>query len=96
MSRSYKKHPICSDDYADKKFAKRRANKKVRSSTEVPRGKYYRKISESWNIADYRLYWTEEDAREWYRLHKDDYPFSKYKDEEDYIKRAWFSDFKRK
>lgn len=94
MSRSYKKHPICSNYYADKKFAKRQANKKIRSTDEISNGKQYRKISESWNIADYHLYWTEKEARAWYR--KNPHLQSKYKNEDEYIKEEWFPYFKRK
>ena len=94
MSRSYKKHPIFSDGCADKKTAKRRANKKIRSTNEILDGKQYRKISESWNIADYRFHWTETEARNWYR--NNPHLHSQYKNENEYIKKEWFPYFKRK
>lgn len=57
MSRSYKKTPYCGDTKT--KWAKRKANKLVRSKIKkwdiqdnlLP--SYYKKISESWNICDY-------------------------------------------
>ena len=98
MSRSYKKHPIYSDQWAGKKLGKKWANRKVRQDTcdEVAKGKRYRKVYESWNIADYHSYQTEQEAREWYRLHKDEHRLSKYKNEDDYIKKVWFPCYKRK
>ena len=57
MSRSYKHTPYCGDKKT--KWAKRQANKLVRSKMErweidesLPPA-YYKKISESWNICDY-------------------------------------------
>ena len=60
MSRSYKKHPFCKDK--NKKGAKRTANKKVRRTKDIPNGKAYKKVFESWNISDYKWIWTREDA----------------------------------
>ena len=94
MSRSYKKHPFCSDNYADKRKAKRRASKKIRTTDEIANGKQYRKISDSWNIAYNCLYWTEAQARAWYR--DNIYLHNKYKNEDEYIKKIWFRDFKSK
>ena len=94
MSRSYKKHPVVSDDWTSKKLAKRWANKKIRKDKDIPSGKYYRRKYETWYIRDYRYYWTEEEARQHYRFHKE--WFSKYKNEDEYIRKVWFPCCKRK
>jgi len=53
MSRSFKKTPGFSDGDNSKKFQKRAAAKKVRSSSEVPNGKQYRKLYNPWKICDH-------------------------------------------
>lgn len=60
MSRSYKKHPRVKDK--NSKGMKRYANKKVRRTKDIPNGKAYRKVFESWNISDYQWIWTREEA----------------------------------
>ena len=95
MSRSYKKHPICTDQWTGKKLGKKWANRRVRKDTEVYNNKQYRKLYDSYLIADYCSYWTEEEARKWYRLHKDTYD-RYYKDEDEYIREVWFPCYKRK
>lgn len=57
MSRS-NREPYATDGYGGKwrRLAKRRANRKVRNSSDVPDGRAYRKISNSWDICDYRFY----------------------------------------
>lgn len=60
MSRSTKKHGFCKDGGKHGKgvkFAKTRANKKVRRSPdEMPtKGKHFRKLFETYNIHDYVL-----------------------------------------
>jgi hypothetical protein len=64
MSRSYKKHNIVKDPSA--KGMKKYANKKVRRTKNVPNGKAYKKVFESWNISDYQWIWTREEAIEDY------------------------------
>jgi len=54
MSRSYK-HSGFIQDPCSKRFGKRLANKKVRRILDVPSGRAYQKIFNSWNIADYIL-----------------------------------------
>lgn len=60
MSRSYKKHPYegCG---SDKKHGKKHANRKVRRTEDVPNGKAYKKLYNSYNIVDYiaRCSWEE-------------------------------------
>ena len=60
MSRSYKKHPFVKDPA--NKGMKRCANKKVRHTKDIPNGKAYKKVFESWEISDYEWIWTKEDA----------------------------------
>lgn len=53
MSRSFKKTPICKDNDRGRKFAKRQANKQVRSTPFVANGGEYRKVFNPWDIYDY-------------------------------------------
>lgn len=55
MSRSYKKYPSAKWERSCK-FGQRQANKKVRRTLQdIPNGKAYKKIYESWNICDYKF-----------------------------------------
>ena len=64
MSRSYKKHPYCTDSSPKTtKEKKKFANKKVRNYDDLPDGAAYKKISESWDIHDYSDRWTWEEAK---------------------------------
>ena len=60
MSRSYKKHPFCKDWNSRKRVGKQLANQKVRAQLkrgiEIPSGKAYRKVFETWDIYDYHWY----------------------------------------
>lgn len=60
MSRSYKKHSRVKDP-ANKNM-KKFANKKVRRTKDVPNGKAYKKLFESWDISDWNWIWTREQA----------------------------------
>jgi len=66
MSRSYKHNPYCTDGHpGTTKESKRFANKKVRNTDleELPpKGKSYKKISESYDIHDWINRWTKEEA----------------------------------
>lgn len=70
MSRSYKKHPRVKD--AANKGMKKFANKKVRHIKNIPNGKAYKKVFESWDISDYNWIWTKEQAIETYNSAPDD------------------------
>lgn len=61
MSRSYKRTPIVKDNPKARKFFKRRANKKVRRTPDIPNGRAYRKVYDSWSIYDFISYCTLED-----------------------------------
>lgn len=70
MSRSYKKHPRVKD--SANKFMKKYANKKVRHAKDIPSGKAYKKVFESWDISDWNWIWTKEEAiKEWYKAQTD-------------------------
>ena len=58
MSRSYRE-PWTVDGYgtARKRWMKRYANKVVRSAEDVPNGRAYRKIYDTYNICEYRWKW---------------------------------------
>lgn len=57
MSRSRKKFAhMNSDGEKFIKFGKKYANKKVRRTANIPNGKQYKKVSESWGIRDHQ--WT--------------------------------------
>lgn len=61
MGHSYKRNPVYKDGSGArrriKKYYKKRANKKVRrTNITFRKTNMYRKISETWNICDYRFY----------------------------------------
>jgi len=60
MSRSYRKHVEISKDPGGpyRKFAKKMAKRKVRRTKDIPDGKAYRKVYCSWEICDYRGWWS--------------------------------------
>ena len=68
MSHSYKKNPIVKDNGKGKKDSKRIANHKVRRNKYIPlTGGNYKKMYESWDIADYVCRYTLEEAiADWY------------------------------
>lgn len=79
MSRSYHKHPVATDGspkttQESKKFA----NKKVRNTEDIPNGGAYKKVSESWEIHDYKSYWPWEEAKKHWESSKDDAYFKKH------------------
>lgn len=74
MSRSYKKHPWITDHHArTTKEKKKFANKKVRHYKNLPNGSAYKKVSESWDICDYKWYWSWEDAKKDWEENKNYY-----------------------
>ena len=70
MSRSYKKHNRAKDPAG--KDMKKFANKKVRHTKNIPNGKAYKKVFESWDISDYNWIWTKEEAIKEYNSAPDD------------------------
>ena len=59
MSRSFKHYPHQADSEGSiwRKFSKKRANRRVRQSKDLPSGKAYKKLFETWNIVDWA--WSE-------------------------------------
>lgn len=65
MSRSFKHYPFCKDRESCK-WGKRYANKKVRRTKEIPNGKSYKKLVNSWDfIYDYSNSETWEEYKAW-------------------------------
>lgn len=94
MSRSYKKHPRCKD--SANKDMKKFANKKVRHTKNIPNGKAYKKIFESWDISDWNWIWTKQEATEqWLSASEDSWIRKQFKTLEDYLK-YWEKCVKRK
>ena len=71
MSRSYKKNPYVTDHKRrSTKQSKRLANRRVRRHLcgEDTLGRIqHKKMTESWDICDYRWRMTKEDAIHWYK-----------------------------
>ena len=101
MSRSYKHNPFCTDRPHGAKYWKRLANHKVRRSKEIPKGKGYRKIYESWEIRDWAYRESYYDAVAWYdKVTAEGYPYDywikKWPTLKDYMNKCWAHDFYRK
>lgn len=69
MSRSYKKNPVGKDS-GDKKSMKQIANRRVRrrlkNDEDMPARLQHKKMTESWDITDYKSRMTREEAVQWY------------------------------
>lgn len=84
MSRSYKKNPILTDGSAGStKRSKRCANHRVRrtSDKEIPmKGSGFKKLFESYDIHDFVIRWTWQDAVDWWEKNewiREKYPTKK-------------------
>ena len=67
MSRSYKKVGHCKCEHSCKK-GKQYANRRLRRkgvNYEIPNGKAYKKLNESWDICDYFCICTWKDYQNW-------------------------------
>ena len=101
MSRSYKKNPYVTDHKRrSTKQSKRLANRRVRRSLEnyeyTPARSQHKKMSESWDICDYKWRMTREDAIEWYKYNEATEYFRKhYPTLEDWLL-YWEKCYKRK
>lgn len=88
MSRSYKKVPIVKDNRRGRKFAKRKANKKVKNhlkNNDLANGSSYRKVYNPWDIYDWVDYCSYSD----YLWYNDDLSYSEcYKN--------WYTSYKMK
>ena len=68
MSRSFKKIGHCKCEHSCKKgkqFANRRLRRKG-INFEIPNGKAYKKLNESWDICDYKCVETWEQYKSWW------------------------------
>lgn len=80
MSRSYKKNPYVTDQSQGTKSMKRIANRRVRrrvkNDEDMPARLPHKKMTETWDICDYRWRMTREEAIQWYKKeykhHKND------------------------
>lgn len=104
MSRSYKKNPYVTDHKRrSTKQSKRIANRKVRrrlgQDEDMPARLHHKKMTESWDICDYKWRMTKEDAIHWYKYHSDseasDYFLEHYPTLELWLK-YWEKCYKRK
>ena len=73
MSRSYRKNTFVVDRHGRnirRKFFKKYYNRSLRNlmnkTGEIIQNSEYKKFSNSWNICDYRWYWSEKDAKDEY------------------------------
>lgn len=67
MSRSYKKY-LFYKDVKSSKLGKRKCNKKIRNTENIPNGKSYKKITSKWDyIYDYSCSETWKEYQEYYR-----------------------------
>jgi len=72
MSRSYKKNPVEKSANKAKSYFKREANKKVRKTKDVPEGKEFKKIGDTYNINDWvSKSFTREDVKYFLKHNKD-------------------------
>jgi hypothetical protein len=60
MSRSYKKHPVVIVVGGNGRTGKRLANKRLRRYRgHVPRGSWWKRLYESWDIVDWKTWWAD-------------------------------------
>ena len=71
MSRSYKKNPFVTDHKCgttkdSKRIASRRVRRRVKEDEDMPARLPHKKMTESWDICDYKWRETREEAINWY------------------------------
>lgn len=71
MSRSYKKNPYVTDhtrkvNKKNKRIANHSFRQQIAKTEDMPARTAHKKMTESWNICDYRWRMTREDAIRWY------------------------------
>lgn len=77
MSRSYKKNPYVTDHKCrttkrSKRIANRIVRRRLGQDEDMPARPQHKKMTESWNICDYKWRMTEAEAIEWYKYHMED------------------------
>lgn len=104
MSRSYKKHPICTDRTNGAKYWKRQANHRVRKYRYILQHKQYKKIYYSYDIHDWISRWSKAEALDKY-YHQIWYDYrdkcwgrvwDNYENEKDFLNHYWAKYYKRK
>ena len=103
MSRSYKKHPICTDRTDGAKYWKRIANKRVRRYKGLPNYKAYKKVYCSWDIHDWISRWSKQQAINSYDKDRyfwlSGYEYDRWEDfidKEDFLNNHWAKYYRRK
>ena len=69
MSRSYKKNPVAKetgDKKSRKQIANRRVRRRIKDNEDMPARLQHKKMTESWDITDYKTRMTREEAIIWY------------------------------
>ena len=69
MSRSYKKNPVAKetgDKKSRKQIANRRVRRRIKDNEDMPARLQHKKMTESWDITDYKTSMTREEAIIWY------------------------------
>lgn len=108
MSRSYKKNPWvtdhkCNSTKVNKRIANRIFRRKLKNCDVLPTLTHHKKITESWDICDYRWRMTKQEAIDWYNeqleWHKNhnslSYFLERYPTLESWLK-EWEKSFRRK
>ena len=77
MSRSYKKSPWVTDHTRrttkeSKRLANRIVRRRLKRGEDMPSRLPHRKMTETWDICDYRWRMSEEQAIEWYNHYSED------------------------
>ena len=100
MSRSYKKTPIYKgspEGNIGQKIANRFLRRKLKKINELPQHKEYKKYYNSWEIHDWKSFWTLEDAKQQYKeLSEKEWFKKKYPTEEDFLNKIWYKSVRRK
>ena len=100
MSRSYKKNPYVTDHKRrttkqSKRIANRIFRRKLSHDEDMPARSQHKKITESYNICDYKWRMTEAEAIEWYNTDASDWFLKRYPTLESWLK-YWKKCYKNK
>lgn len=69
MSRSYKKNPVAKetgDKKSRKQIANRTVRRRIKDDEDMPARLQHKKMTESWDITDFKTRMTREEAIAWY------------------------------
>ena len=97
MSRSYKKSSYVTDNTKKgrksgrsymKRYVNRSLRNKLKSNDELLKGSFHKKYFNSYDICDYKYYWSKSDAiRDYYNFYSSyEYFRKRYPTLEDYLK----------